>query len=231
MTTLQQIGVCIIHFETAFEALFPERRRIFRAADGVGGLCESGNSDAESNWLASPFLAQLNKGRLASMKTICEASSMNEVIRLLNGARYGHEALIPRNYAWNFKSILRSRRAIEFRKPPAAVDASSALQWAELMLSFIGRCLLVPYPAWSSVTYAATTEGLYQFLELVLVIHAQVAGAGRPDLLQKLWEGKWASSAQPVPCLRGTEVSPVIEARLTSLIEADRMQNSPIRRL
>lgn len=222
LKTLQQIGVCIIHFEAAIEALLPENRRVFRTPDASGGQNVSGNSDAESNWLASPFLAQLGKGRLASMKAICDASSVNEVVRMLNGAPLGREPLIKRNYAWNFRSTLRGKKAIEFRKPPAALEASSAIQWAELTVAFIARSILVPYPAWSSVTYAANTEGLYTFIELILALGN---GIYVPEFLQKLWEGKWAASTQPVPCLRGSEMSSVIQARFKSLMEIDKMQH------
>ena len=211
LSNLQQVGLFSIHHEAAIEALLPENRHVAPTPDGCGGVEMGGIPNAESNWLASPFLAQQDKSRYASMVAVNAAPNIDAVVRLMNGAPDGREPPIARNYAWNFKSSLRGRRAIEFRKPPASLEAATSLQWAEFTMTFIQASVAGGDPVWAT-RYVTDISGLKAFLE-----RRKTEMVNRPDLWQRLFLGKDLNAniaVEPSPCFPDGETSLSVQATL-----------------
>lgn len=177
-----------------------------------------GHPDAESNWLASPFLAKQGKSRYESMMAINEARNVDAVVRLMNGTSDGTDPPIARNYAWNFKSSLRGRQAIEFRKPPASLEATTSLQWAEFTITFIQASVRGGHPA-RATYYPADLDCLKIFPQ-----RPNITMISRPDLWKELWVGKehCSGAMEPALCLRGNERSLEIQGRPVSLLEDDK---------
>lgn len=117
LTDLKKICQCVIHFETAFEALVPENRL--------------GNEYARSNWLDNTNFAYKNLSRRQTIERIEDTSTINELVLLMNPNE-------NKFFGWNFLYLLNNpNRTIEFRRGSGCTSAQQAFVWIEIAMSFI----------------------------------------------------------------------------------------------
>ena len=170
---LKRIASSVIYFESAFEALTPERVRY--------------KTQIKSNWLDGPGLGRAGKSRQESIDAIRKASRRVEVIDLMQ--QPGDE-----RYAWNFLRSNEPTGAIQFRKLPPFVTAESALAWSELAFGFIQAAILCGSSR-QLPSYEPTIRGLRSFIEQV-----QVPGVSQPQKMHYLWRGHSSpyGAAEPI---------------------------------
>ncbi|OBS22823.1 hypothetical protein FPOA_09148 [Fusarium poae] len=114
---LKRVCQCIIHFELAFEGILPRDRL--------------SNEYARSNWLDNPNFGHRNLSRKESIDVIQNASSMRELVLLMNP---DHDKM----FGWNFLYLLNSPHGtIEFRRGAASVSSSDVFMWIEIAMSFV----------------------------------------------------------------------------------------------
>lgn len=117
LADLKKICQSVIHFEPAFEALLPEDRL--------------SNEYARSNWLDNANFGHRNLSRRQSITAIQRASSMRELVLLMNP---NHDKM----FGWNFLYLLNSPNGtIEFRRGAACTSAQQVFVYIEIAMSFI----------------------------------------------------------------------------------------------
>jgi Putative amidoligase enzyme len=197
---IRRLAQAAIHFEPALEALVPEHCRV--------------NEYAKNNWLDGAGLGQAEKSRRESIAAIGRASTLKELVMLMQG----DGTLIDRNYSWNFSSLTSKKGTIEFRKAPVSLGADDALCWAELAMSFVHASLgCKSTKALEKVP--ATVGGLRWFLQ-----QFEIPTMHEPAHLQTLWAGRDPGGAmQPRAKLkfRPTQDEKAKERRIKQMAAAD----------
>ena len=130
----QRLAFAILQFETAIEALVPDR---------------VGHPDARSNWLHSEFLARQARSRRDAINFVEQQYWQCGLPTTMQSPDSSDQ-----KFCWNFRSWeQRGPNVIEFRKPPPSTSLLQALVWAEFTLCFVQasmRCAvrdLVDIPA------------------------------------------------------------------------------------
>lgn len=144
LSDLKKICESIIHFETAFEAILPEERL--------------SNEYTRSNWLDNENFGHSNLSREQSIAVIRRASSIQEVVHLMNPNR-------NKMFGWNFLYLLDSpHRTIEFRRGPASSSAQKVFACIELATSFVEAAVRLGDPESIEKT-PSTVGGLKRFIQ------------------------------------------------------------------
>ncbi|PYI09012.1 hypothetical protein BO78DRAFT_459563 [Aspergillus sclerotiicarbonarius CBS 121057] len=157
---LKRICQSIIHFEPAFEALLPDSRL--------------SNEYSRSNWLDNTNFGHGNLSRNQSIAVIEQASSMRELVLLMNP---DHDKM----FGWNFLYLLNSPHGtIEFRRGAASTSAQNVFVYIEVAMSFIEAAIQLGSPE-SLNKVPATVGGLKWFLQT----------AHLPDQLPGLYDSRY----------------------------------------
>jgi hypothetical protein len=198
LAEIRRIASSIIHFETAFEAWVP---RVFR-----------GHPESKSNWLESPLLARCGKSRHDAIAMIERARDEKAVTHIMNGR---HDSRLCEAYAWDF-TALTTKGTIEFGKAPIPLISTDAINWAELVNSFIQASM--QFGSLETLRrFPSNIRGLRSFLEL-----ANTPGLNEPHQWQKLWIGKDPDAAgEPRPVYSLFKGDPRMRDNLRRMLEED----------
>lgn len=162
---IKKVAQAAIHFEPAIEVLVPKSRR--------------GNPYCKSNWLNAPGFTTKEPTRAETIANLGKKMALRGLITAMHIT--GTD--VSKNFCWNFCSIV-NKGTIEFRKPPASLDADAALSWAELAMSFVQAAIKCESPE-ALQQVPANIRGLRWFLET-----AAVPGMNELWRLDRLWRDK-----------------------------------------
>ncbi|KAF7591582.1 hypothetical protein BBP40_001330 [Aspergillus hancockii] len=160
LADLKKICQSIIHFEPAFEALLPEERL--------------SNEYARSNWLDNENFGRRNLSRKQSIVVIQRASSMRELVLLMNP---DHDKM----FGWNFLYLLSSPHGtIEFRRGAASTSAQGVFVYIEVAMSFVEAAIRLGEPG-KLEKIPGTVGGLKWFIN----------AANLPDKVPGLYDSRY----------------------------------------
>lgn len=167
VTEIKKIAQAVIHFEPAIEVVVPDSRRA--------------NRYCKSNWLNAPGFLRAKRTRPETIASLERETYLLDVLAAMQP--YTGNWCMDRNFCWNFSNI-SSKSTIEFRKPPASLDADTTLSWAEFAMSFVQAAIKCESPD-ALQKVPANIRGLRWFLE-----QGTIPGMNEPGRLDRLWEGK-----------------------------------------
>jgi hypothetical protein len=99
---------------------------------------------------------------------IAEVENLSDIISVVNLMNPGRGN--DRYYTWNFTNLQQGGTlTIEFGQGPGVITASSALMWAEFVVTFVGAAMAVPETHKALNQFSNDVGGLKKFLKNGLV--------------------------------------------------------------
>lgn len=198
LRNLKNVAQCALHFEPAVEVLVPVERRY--------------NYYSKGNWINNTNLAGRDISRIDSIAKIEACETRGQVRRLMHP--HSH-----RYFGWNFCS-LRKLNTIEFRKGAGSRNASDALAWAELAMTFVLSAMKSNVTPEFLRKIPPNIKGLHWFLRQK---HA-TEGISDPRYLVHLFANKLPQASIPPPLY--LQSPPDLIIMLERKTEDDRRRNA-----
>jgi hypothetical protein len=160
---VKAVARAALYFEEAVNALVPAAGR-------------SGNEFCQS------FSAcNTNFQGKAIEECIAKVDELGNLVHVVNLMNPNED----RHYIWNFTNLHRGKTlTIEFRQGPGVVTASSALVWAEFVVTFVGAAMAVAWTHGDLSQFPDDVGGLKKFL-----VKGLVPGVSDETFIAKITSG------------------------------------------
>jgi hypothetical protein len=212
---LKKLSCCILYFERAFEALYPEAEwpKIYAKEAQRNKRARH----AKANWTDNKNLRE--KSYVESVEDIRGIKNVAKLIELMNPPDEYYEdppLFCRRSFAWNFTNLGPTTQGtesgtVEYRRPPGVQSSNACVSWVRLAIAFVRAVLQVDDPIYPLPNEKDSPEHVHvshlkDFLETGLP-----PGHNMETYFGKFFEGK----------TMGLKVIPVIDRYAGELSEED----------